>query len=117
MNLINILGFQTLEFLVSVGGDINSRDKEGNTPLHVAGEAKVCSSELVDTLLKHGAHLDETNELKETFLDIAGSSLQPKLNQVPYVSLKCLAARVISQHKIEYKGIIPASLEPFVQLH
>jgi len=109
--------FQTLEFLVSVGGDINSRDKDGNTPLHIAGEAKTCSSELVQSLLNCGAHLDETNNLKETFHDIAGSSLQSKVNHVPYLKLSCLCARVIIQSKINYKGIVPVALEPFLEVH
>ncbi len=102
---------------MSVGGDINARDKLGNTPLHIAGEAKVCSGELIQSLLKCGAHLDQKNDARETFQDIAGSSLHTKINQVPYTSLKCLAARVVSENKIDFKGKVPAGLESFIQVH
>ena len=38
-------------------------------------------------------------------------------NVLNFVSLKCLAVRAVMKYKIPYVGHIPASLEPFVQMH
>lgn len=99
---------------------MNARDADGNTPLHVAIESKSNCSELIQTLLLSGAHLDETNNVKETFEDIlkrTSNSLLPEINRMPFTSLKCLAARVVSKEKLDYKGKVPISLEAFLEIH
>jgi len=108
---------KTVDFLVSVGADVNARDDEGNTPLHVAADPKSCSVELVQTLLRHGAHLDQRNNANQVFEELAKVKLSTLADPMPHTTLKCLAAQVVSQHKLNYEGQVPASLESFIHLH
>lgn len=108
---------KTIQFLVEVGGDINTRDEDGNLPLHVAAESKSCSPELIQVLLDCGGHIDEVNEAKKTFEDLTTIKLHPVVDKMPYLTLKCLAARVVGRNQVPYKGIVPASIESFIQVH
>lgn len=40
-----------------------------------------------------------------------------KQHEICTTTLKCLASRVIAQHKIWYRSIVPSHLEKFIQLH
>jgi len=96
---------------------VDSVDEMGNTPLHIAAECTTCP-ELVQTLMKCGAHPDQCNSKKETFDDLnTEARLSSLVNYMPYVTLKCLAAREVSKQKIPYKNIVPVSLESFIELH
>ncbi|OXA61426.1 protein fem-1 homolog C [Folsomia candida] len=106
---------KTIEFLSSVGGDLTERDDEGNTPLHLVAEAKSCSAELVKSLLNCGAHLDEVNNAKETFETLSKEPLHSLVDPIRYQSLKCLAARVVSQNQLQ--GCLPAELLSFIKRH
>jgi hypothetical protein len=103
-----------------VGGDATARDDDGNTPLHASTGplSKSCSPILVKTLLKCGAHLDEVNNAKKSFAMLSAEPLHTLVDQMPYLSLKCLAARVVSKHKIEgSEGCLHAELKSFVNIH
>ncbi|CAG7833799.1 unnamed protein product [Allacma fusca] len=109
---------KTVDFLIEVGADVNSRDEDGNTSLHTAGESKSsCSPDLVLSLLKNGAHFDETNNNNRTFADISSVPLSSIVDPMLYLTLKCLSARVVSQSSVPYKGIVPVTLETFIERH
>jgi hypothetical protein len=40
-----------------------------------------------------------------------------KRHEYKHTTLKCLASRVIAQHQIDYRSVVPANLEKFIQLH
>lgn len=40
-----------------------------------------------------------------------------KRHEINFTTLKCLASRVIAQHRIEYRNNVPVNLEKFIQLH
>lgn len=78
-------------------------------------EAKSCSAELVKSLLNCGAHLDEVNNAKETFETLSKEPLHSLVDPIRYQSLKCLAARVVSQNQLQ--GCLPAELLSFIKRH
>jgi ankyrin repeat protein len=82
---------ETIAYLLNKGADVNRRDSDGNTALHIA--AMYCDSEMVDYLLQHGANpaivnkhglsplaiaIESHNDFRETIADSllrAGSPL------------------------------------------
>ena len=108
-----------VECLLTAGAAVNEVDSAGNTPLHVAVFNRPETTrmgvwlEVIDLLLHHGAHVDIANAKRET----ASSALPPTVNILNHLSLKCLAAHAIRTHQLPYRGIIPATLADFVDMH
>ncbi|KAM9093952.1 protein fem-1 homolog C [Sminthopsis crassicaudata] len=108
---------QVTAVLVECGADVNVRDSDDNSPLHIA--ALNNHPDIMNLLIKSGSHFDATNSHKQTASDlldekeIAKNLIQP----INHTTLQCLAARVIVNHSICYKGHIPEKLENFVLLH
>ncbi|NXV39118.1 FEM1C protein, partial [Rissa tridactyla] len=108
---------QVTAILVECGANINVRDSDNNSPLHIA--ALNNHPGIMNFLIKSGSHFDATNSYKQTASDlldekkIAKNLIQP----INHTTLQCLAARVIVNHNICYAGHIPEKLEKFVFLH
>uniref|UniRef100_A0A8C8AEB7 Protein fem-1 homolog C n=1 Tax=Otus sunia TaxID=257818 RepID=A0A8C8AEB7_9STRI len=108
---------QVTAILVECGANINVRDSDNNSPLHIA--ALNNHPGIMNFLIKSGSHFDATNLHKQTAIDlldekkIAKNLIQP----INHTTLQCLAARVIVNHNICYAGHIPEKLETFVLLH
>ena len=108
-----------VESLLTAGAAINQVDSTGNTPLHVTvfnqpeASRKAVWFEVIDLLLRYGAHVDIANAKRE----VASSSLPPTVNILNYVSLKCLTAQAIRAYQLPYHGIIPTTLADFVDMH
>ncbi|NXI22341.1 FEM1C protein, partial [Sterrhoptilus dennistouni] len=108
---------QVTAILVECGADVNVRDSDNNSPLHIA--ALNNHPDIMNLLIKSGSHFDATNSCKQTASDlldekeIAKNLIQP----INHTTLQCLAARVIVSHNISYTGHIPEKLENFVLLH
>lgn len=103
--------------LLECGADVNSRDADYNSPLHVA--ASNGHPDIMNLLISSGTHFDSTNAFKQTALDLldekelARNVIQP----INHTTLQCLAARAIVKHSLDYRGNIPEKLEAFVLLH
>ncbi|XP_069103777.1 protein fem-1 homolog C-like [Argopecten irradians] len=110
--------------LLKAGADVNATDKERNTPLHLciaswqkqiycpmrAGQWK----DLAWLLIENGAHMDAKNSRKKMPLEFLVE--QEFGCPLEYTTLKCMAARVILDEGVAYRGYIPSLLEMFVGL-
>lgn len=101
--------------LIKVGADVNARDDDGNTALHLTGLSHAWPRDVAITLLENGAHIDTVNNEGKTFEMLYGKFLYDTINPVKYTTLVCLAARVVRRtYKLEQ---LPKHLQAFVQMH
>lgn len=106
----------TLQFLIKCGADINHQDTAGNTALHYSMDCPNPDIKIIKRLLSCGSHVDVCNKSGLTpysIMEKKYACLQP----FSYITLKCLASRVIMNFEVPYKELIPQSLEEFVPLH
>ncbi|KZS14041.1 Protein fem-1 B [Daphnia magna] len=108
-----------IRLLLDVGADPESTDHDGNTALHILAQTQPCPSSAVSLVLQRGCHLDQVNLKGQSFAQLM-QKVQPiheVVNTLQYTSLKCLCARVIRQHRLLFKGLVPQTLQPFVLKH
>jgi len=115
-----------VKMLTQCGANTNAMDEERNTPLHICAENLRSlvdeqevkdMQEIISILLSSGAHIDCRNSASKIAGDELLRSSWCKIKLMDHISLKCLASRAIQNHKIPYKGEIPSTLGPFVELH
>lgn len=69
-------------------------------------------------LLNANAHLDACNMHNKTPADMyKGGKMYQVINPINYLSLQCLAAKVIRRHEIPYKEHLTSKLTDFVSMH
>ncbi|NP_956131.1 protein fem-1 homolog A [Danio rerio] len=103
--------------LLECGADVDSRDYDNNTPLHIAA-ANGCP-DIMAALIRAGAHFDATNAAQQTAYQLleAQSSGRHALHPLNHTTLQCLAARAVTAHRLPYKGLISEQMEAFIELH
>ncbi|KAG7488026.1 hypothetical protein MATL_G00030680 [Megalops atlanticus] len=103
--------------LLDCGADVDSRDSDNNTPLHIAA-VNGCP-EIMIMLVHAGAHFDATNAQRKTAYQLLDERCTGRhaLHPLNYVTLQCLAARAIERHGLPYKGLISEEMEAFIELH
>ena len=96
-----------VSLLVQCEANVNGTDESGNTPLHYVSEASDDESKRIARfLLDRGSHADTVNRYGHCPL----SSLLERrvIKDIPdYLTLQCLAARVICEKSIPYKDQCP----------
>ncbi|KTF88635.1 hypothetical protein cypCar_00046898, partial [Cyprinus carpio] len=109
--------FQVTSILLECGADVNCRDEDDNSPLHVAASNN--HPDIMNLLISCGTHFDSTNSLKQTACDLLDQKELAKnlIQPINHTTLQCLAARAIIKHGLVYRGNIPERLEAFVLLH
>lgn len=105
------------ELLLKSGAVVDSVNHSDCTPLHVACTRSNYDDKVVQVLLHHGAHIDRKNLSGNQPQKLLSSISECTINPLNYISLKCLAARTIVDHKILFKGHIPVHLEEFIEVH
>ncbi|XP_014249902.1 protein fem-1 homolog B isoform X2 [Cimex lectularius] len=116
---------KTTKLLLECGADVNALDKNRNTPLHTIATYKrsIRDFKTLHSIITHltdaGAHMDIVNLKGETPMDSANSALAEVIfqTQTKPPPLKCLAARIVANNRINYVGQVPVGLIPFIQLH
>ncbi|CAL8345666.1 unnamed protein product [Merluccius merluccius] len=105
--------------LLECGADVDGRDCDNNTPLHVA--ASNGCPKIMTLLVNAGAHFDATNAQRKAAYELLDEQSGPghpaALCPLNYVSLQCLAARAVERHRLPYKGLISEEMEAFIELH
>uniref|UniRef100_A0AAY4DTR1 Protein fem-1 homolog C n=1 Tax=Denticeps clupeoides TaxID=299321 RepID=A0AAY4DTR1_9TELE len=108
---------QVAAVLLECGADVDCRDQDDNSPLHVAAANN--HADIMKLLIAGGTHFDSTNALRQTACDLldkkemARNAIQP----INHTTLQCLAARAVVRHGLDYRGTVPERLEAFVLLH
>ncbi|XP_022228162.1 protein fem-1 homolog B isoform X1 [Drosophila obscura] len=119
--------YATALVLVHCGASVVAVDGARNTPLHIL-VSKVNSSQdrqgemarILQLFVEAGAHLDAVNAAGQTAATACKQVTLANLlhgHQNAHTSLKCLAARTIATHRLNFKGLIPTQLEAFIQMH
>ncbi|XP_059193403.1 protein fem-1 homolog C isoform X1 [Centropristis striata] len=103
--------------LLECGADVNSRDEDDNSPLHIA--ASNGHPDIMNLLISCGTHFDSTNAFQQTACDLLDEKELSRniIQPINHTTLQCLAARAIVKHSLDYRGNIPEKLEAFVLLH
>jgi ankyrin repeat protein len=86
---------------IDSGADVNTKDNEGNTPLHFAVNSD--SAEVVKELLDSGADIEATNEKGETPLNIAVGNGIPGSIEI----IRLLRERGANPHAEANNGVSP----------
>ncbi len=126
-----------LRLLIECGADVDARDSDANTCLHLAVSNRSVAAtttvgnqipnnnernerdKLILLLLSSGAHLDAVNNHGRTANDLykGNPKLYSLINPINYLSLQCLTAKVIKKHNIAYKDCLNMKLASFVDIH
>ncbi|GBP44129.1 Protein fem-1 homolog A [Eumeta japonica] len=104
--------------LLEAGADPRMRNESRSTPLHVAAIPYNFSSELVELLLSHGAHIDQPNRFGDLPAALIIANRTSRVRPLRHLSLACLAASALVRHAVpvpEYA--LPLSLRNFLELH
>ena len=107
---------------VACGANVNALDNNRNTPLYTIAKSVDVEldtlREIIYCLIDNGAHVDVCNKDWKTAADVASTDIAESIIKARgKLSLKCLPARTVKKHKLEYQGFIPDSLCEFVKLH
>ena len=116
------LSADVVRTMLECGGDcyINSFDKCGRRPLHVAVQSG--KPELVSLLLEFGAHLDAVNSEGSTAAEVVchknTDSIQQVFSDFLPLPLTCLASQAIVAAKIRYETLdLPLHIKNCIKLH
>lgn len=106
--------------LLRVGAEVNVRDPEGNTALHLAAKEKPVNARLISDLLDAGAYVDAVNNQGETMENLLSPlPVHTVVNPLKYRTLATLAARTLARRTCAqyYVPQLPRTLIPLVLEH
>ncbi|XP_071964796.1 protein fem-1 homolog C-like [Antedon mediterranea] len=111
---------RVVKILLFCGADVNATDINRSSPLHViapdADTDRTIWNDIIKLLLKNGAHYDIRNSQSKTARDLVKGT-HWNWSDIEMTTLQCLAATVIRQHSIPYKGLVTPVLDRFISMH
>jgi len=100
---------------------INNEAALDPVPMPTSPNSPTASNErdkLIFLLLNSGTHLDACNSQGKTAADLyKGGKMYQIINPINFLSLQCLAAKVIQRNGIEYRQALTEKLASFVAIH
>ncbi|KAB7497861.1 Protein fem-1-like protein C [Armadillidium nasatum] len=87
---------EVIQFLLECGANVNATTLEkGLSPLYIASQLKNYKTEVVETLIRSGAHIDQATFSGESPTTLLARNPDCHISLVSFISLKCLAAKAI----------------------
>ena len=115
---------ETMKLVMHAGCNVNAINTKGNSPLHLAVTFKPSTENLqllrnvLETLFDGGIHEDLVNSEGKTAMDIAETDEARRILSVKSrLRLKCIAAKAVRKFGLSYVGIVPKTLETFINTH
>jgi hypothetical protein len=105
------------KLLLDCDFNVDAINNIGSTALHIACTRGNFNIDVVNHLLNYGAHIDRRNVTGSQAHKILSSISECTINPLKFITLKCLAARIIVDRQIRYIGEIPLCLEEFIRIH
>ena len=100
-----------VEILLQASADLNSVNDDGKTPIKLAFDfaRELANSEDIQA--------DQMNATELLLRVIIWHTKHLRVCHAFGGSLKCLAAQVVVQSGIKYRGVVPSSIESFIDVH
>ena len=115
---------ETMKLLLNAGFSVNAINDNGETPLHEAAKFKLSDhnfhllTDVLEVLLDGGAHHDFVNNDGKTVMEMAQTDeARGILSEKRTLELKCIAAKAVKQYGLSYLGLVPSTLEKFINMH
>ena len=102
-----------VKLLLRAGFNVNAKNKKGNTPLHIAANFKPRGGKVCFV-----AHHDFVNNDGRTPMDMAKTDeAHMTLSESRNLELRCISARAVRKFGIPYLGVVPKTLEKYINMH
>ncbi|XP_013111702.1 protein fem-1 homolog B isoform X2 [Stomoxys calcitrans] len=120
--------YRTALLLVHAGASACEVDNMRNTPLHTLVSSfprenlqlLPQAEQITELLVFAGAHLDAVNAHGLTAAKMANVAALKTIilnHENSSISLMCIASRCVAINRIKYQGIVPNTLESYIQMH
>ena len=113
-----------VKLLLSAGLNVNATNGNGDTPLHIVATLKPGEdnihllTDMLQVLFDGGAHHDFVNKNGKTPIDLAETNEAVMIiSDQSKLELLCISARAVRKFGIPYLGIVPKTLEKYINRH
>ncbi|CAF1237444.1 unnamed protein product [Didymodactylos carnosus] len=112
----------TARLLIEFGAKVNAMDASRNTPLHIIAGCSMHNLDeaenIIESLIDNGAHTDTVNDNGKIPFDCGKlENIRRILKARARISLKCLVAKAIVKHQINYHKHVSMTLATFIRNH